>query len=179
VAQALGLAAPFVVAGAAAAAVTAALATAAPGPGDSAAEERPSLAALRAARREPGVVAALAAILLGGLAGGMISLLAPLELHLAGFSGASIGLAFSTAALIFIAASAATVWAGDRAVTVPAVLVAAVSLALALSPPRSAGERSPASPPCASARPCARFCTRRRIPWGPRVDPAPASGRAW
>jgi predicted MFS family arabinose efflux permease len=139
VAQALGLAAPFVVAGAAAAAVTAVLATAAAGPGDATSEKRPSLAAILAAYREPRLVAAIAAILLGGLAGGMISLLAPLELHVAGFSGASIGLAFSAAALLFIAASAVTVWAGDRAVTVPAVIVAAVSLALALSPATLSG----------------------------------------
>jgi predicted MFS family arabinose efflux permease len=140
VAQAFGLAAPFLVAGAAAAAVTVVLATGAAGPGDSKAHEPPSLAAIRAARRDPALVAAIAAILLGGLAGGMISLLAPLELHVAGFSGASIGLAFSIAALLFIAASAATVWAGERAVNVPAVLVAAVSLALVLFPATLSGE---------------------------------------
>jgi predicted MFS family arabinose efflux permease len=139
VAQAWGLAAPFVLAGAAAAAVTVVLATADAGPGDSTDEERAGLAVIRAAAREPALVAAIAAILLGGLAGGMISLLAPLELHVAGFSGASIGLAFSTAALLFIAGSAATVWAGERAVKVPAVLLAAVSLALAISPATLSG----------------------------------------
>jgi predicted MFS family arabinose efflux permease len=138
VAQELGLAAPFVLAGAAAAAVTVVLATAA-GPGAATGEERAGLAVIRAASREPALVAAIAAILLGGLAGGMISLLAPLELHVAGFSGASIGLAFSTAALLFIAASAATVWAGERTVKVRAVLIAAVALALAISPATLSG----------------------------------------
>jgi MFS transporter, ACS family, D-galactonate transporter len=139
VSELLGLAAPFVVAGAAAAAVTVVLATAAVGPGDSTDEGRPSLAVFRAAYRDPALGAAMAAILLGGLAGGMISLLAPLELHVAGFSGASIGLIFSIAALLFIVGSALTVWAGERAVKVPAVLVAAVSLALALSPATVSG----------------------------------------
>ena len=139
VAQALGLAAPFVVAGAAAAAVTAVLATAAAGPGDAPSEKRPSLAAIRAARREPGLVAALAAILLGGLAGGMISLLAPLELHAAGFSEASIGLAFSGAAVIFIAASALTVRLGERAMNVSVILLGGVAFALALTPATLSG----------------------------------------
>lgn len=81
----------------------------------------------------------MAAIVLGGLAGGMISLLAPLEVHVADFSSASIGLVFSIAALLFIVGSALTVWAGERAVKVPAVLVAAVSPALALSPATVSG----------------------------------------
>jgi predicted MFS family arabinose efflux permease len=139
VSEALGLAAPFVVAGAAAAVVTVVLATAAAGPGDSTDEEWPSLALFRAAYRDPALATAMVAILLGGLAGGMISLLAPLQLHVAGFSGASIGLVFSIAALLFIVGSALPVWAGERAVKVPAVLVAAVSLALALSPATVSG----------------------------------------
>jgi predicted MFS family arabinose efflux permease len=139
VAGVLGLAAPFWVAGAAALAVTVVLATATVGPGEPADEERPTLSAIRAAYREPALLAAITAILLGGLAGGMISLLAPLELDDAGFSGASIGLAFSAAALLFIAGSAATVWAGERAVKVRTVLVAAASLALALSPATLSG----------------------------------------
>ena len=176
VSEVLGLAAPFVVAGAAAAAVTVVLATAAPRPGDSRDEERPSLAVFRAAFRDPGLATAMAAILLGGLAGGMISLLAPLELHVAGFSGASIGLAFSTAALLFIAASAATVWAGERAVTVPAVLIAAVSLALAISPATvSGGAVAVVTAVCLSA-PARAFLYTASYPLGAAAAPRAGLG---
>jgi hypothetical protein len=78
-----------------------------------------SAGAFRAVAGEPGILAALLAILLGGLVGSTISLLAPLELHAAGLSKASIGLVFSAAALIFILASAATVKLGERVIHVP------------------------------------------------------------
>jgi predicted MFS family arabinose efflux permease len=139
VAQRFGLAAPFAIAGAMAAAVTAVLVTAPAGARPETAEERPSVATVRAAGREPAVVAALTAIVLAGLVGAMISLLAPLELHARGLSGASIGAAFSTAALIFIAASAATVRLGERAIRVSAVAVASVAVAVAISPATASG----------------------------------------
>ena len=135
----LGLAAPFVIAAVAATAVTLVLATAGPGRDTPAAQERLSTAAIRAAAGEPGILAALLAILLGGLVGSTISLLAPLELHAAGLSKASIGLVFSAAALIFILASAVTVKLGERVIHVPAVLAGALAFALTLTPATLSG----------------------------------------
>ena len=133
-ADALGLAAPFVAAAAMAAAVAVALVTAPAGRADAAPPERTTLSAVSAATREPRVGTALAAVLLAGLAGGMISVVGPLELHGAGLSGASIGAAFSAAALVFIAASALTVWLGSRLVGVVPMLAACAAFTIALSP---------------------------------------------
>jgi len=139
VAAQLGLAAPFAIAGVATLAVTAVLATAGRGQAAPAAKEGLTLAALRAAGGEPGVLAGLAAILIGGLVGSTISLLAPLELHAAGFSEASIGLTFSGAALIFIVASAATVRLGERVINVRSVLAGGLAFALTLTPATLSG----------------------------------------
>jgi len=127
-----------VIAGVATVVVTAVLTTAPPGRAAAGAQAQPT-ATLRTAAAQPGVVVALAAIVLGGLVGGMISLLAPLELHAAGFSEASIGLAFSGAAVIFIAASALTVRLGERAMNVSVILLGGVAFALALTPATLSG----------------------------------------
>jgi MFS family permease len=139
VAQALGQAAPFGLAAAACAAVTAVLATAPRSTPAAADAERATPAALRSAAAEPSVSAALGAVLVAGLAGGTISVLGPLELHSAGFAEGAIGLAFSIAALIFIATSAVTVWLGERVIRVLAVQGGLATIALVLAPGEVSG----------------------------------------
>lgn len=135
----LGLAAPFLVAAVLALVATVLLATAKPGSLCAPAEKSVRLVTLRAAGRDPGIVAALVAILLAGLGGGALSILVPLELHAAGFSGASIGLVFSTAAVVFIVVSAATARLGERAVRVAVVLFAALAYGATISPATASG----------------------------------------
>ena len=85
-----------------------------------------------AARRSPGVVTAAAVLAVAGAVGGVIQLLVPLQLHQAGFSASATGLAFSAAAGVYIVISALTVKLGDKATTVRTATLA--GLALALSP---------------------------------------------
>ena len=62
------------------------------------------------------VVASLVLMALGGMLGGAVNLLVPLELHRAGVSPAGIGAAFAASAILFIGSSAVVAHIGDRAV---------------------------------------------------------------
>jgi predicted MFS family arabinose efflux permease len=139
VAENVSLGAPFLIAGIVTAIVVAVLATAPAGQAPEHADAAPTLTTLRVAGREPGIVAALVAILLGGMAGGVFSVVVPLELHEGGFSEADIGVAFSSAALIFIVASAVVVARGDALITVGAVLAGGTGFLLALTPATLSG----------------------------------------
>ena len=73
---------------------------------------------------------------LGGLLGGVVNLLVPLQLHRNGVATASIGAAFGASAVLFIASSAAVAHLGERAaqagVGATAAALAAVTLILVL-----------------------------------------------
>src|SRR2546430_12856899 len=101
-----GLAAPCLGAAGWASALAAGLALNSSGSGKPAAAERRLAAALRAGRRDRRVTASLALMALGGLFGGMVNLLVPLQLHRNGLATGSIGAAFAASAALFIAASA-------------------------------------------------------------------------
>ena len=76
----------------------------------------PGGGAVVAAMRDRLVVASLVLMALGGMLGGAVNLLVPLELHRAGVSAAGIGAAFAASAILFIASSAVVAHIGDRAV---------------------------------------------------------------
>jgi predicted MFS family arabinose efflux permease len=123
----------FTIVGVAAAVVTLLLAIAPRG--RSSPHEHQSLRALlEVARSEPLIAAGLAVMTLGGLADGVINLLASLELSAGGLSVAATGLVFSTAAAIFICVSAIAARAGSRAVSVRSCGIAALGQAGALVP---------------------------------------------
>jgi predicted MFS family arabinose efflux permease len=86
------------------------------------------------APREPGVVGGACALAIVGAVGGVTQLLVPLQLHRAGLSAASTGIAFSAAAGVYIVVSAAVVRVGRRLRTVRAAALAAMLLALSLLP---------------------------------------------
>ncbi len=112
-----GLAAPFAVAAAVTAVLVAALALETSGTGHrDAIEGIPGGGAVVAAMRDRLVVASLVLMALGGMLGGAVNLLVPLELHRAGVSAAGIGAAFAASAILFIASSAVVAHIGDRAV---------------------------------------------------------------
>ena len=90
-------------------------------------------AAVRASVRRPEVRAALAIMLLGGVAMSAINLLVPLELHANGVSTARIGLVYSASSAIFIAVSGYIARLGARAVTIAAAGAATLLLAGSLS----------------------------------------------
>ncbi|HET9102512.1 MAG TPA: MFS transporter [Solirubrobacteraceae bacterium] len=95
----------------------------------------PSLHQLfRVAPRQPGVVNGALVLAIVGAVGGITQLLVPLELHHAGFSAAAIGVAFSVAALVYIAVSALAVRGGHRLTTPRAAAITGVLLAAALLP---------------------------------------------
>jgi MFS family permease len=126
--QRFGLAAPFTVAAAVTTLLTAGLALESSTSGRAVASEQATLHALAAAARERRVTASLALMGLGGLVGGVINLLVPLQLHRNGVTTASIGAAFGASAVLFIAASAAVAHLGERAAQAG---VGAVAAALA------------------------------------------------
>jgi MFS family permease len=113
--QRFGLAAPFTVAAAVTALLTAGLALESSASGRAIASEQATLHALAAAAREHRVTASLALMGLGGLLGGVVNLLVPLQLHRNGVATASIGAAFAASAVLFIASSAAVAHIGERA----------------------------------------------------------------
>ena len=128
VAEHAGTSVPFVATAIAAAAVTAALAASGPG-GVADHEPQHVLATFRAARAEGLIVAAFAAMFIGGIADGVVNLLAPLQLDASDLSTGSIGLVFSASAAIFIVTSALVARLGDRAVTLAVLGVSALVLA--------------------------------------------------
>jgi MFS family permease len=113
--QRFGLAAPFTVAAAVTTLLTAGLALEGSASGRAIATEQATLPALAAAARERRVTASLALMGLGGLLGGVVNLLVPLQLHRNGVTTASIGAAFGASAVLFIASSAAVAHLGERA----------------------------------------------------------------
>jgi predicted MFS family arabinose efflux permease len=129
-----GAAAPFVVAGLIAAAVTVALAfvsRGAPAASPARPAQRPRAVMADAGRGLAGGALALA---LSGATNATLQLLVPMQLHRTGASTASIGLAFSAAAGLYIAISAVVVRLGHRAATPRTNALAALVLALALLP---------------------------------------------
>ena len=131
-ADALGLASPFL----AVAAQSAGLAVALQGqPREHRRAEAvrpPSRSDFANVVRHPGVLTAAAVLAISGAVGGVTQLLLPLQLHHVGFSASATGLAFSGAAGVYIVVSTLTVKLGHRATTVRAATVA--GLALAVSP---------------------------------------------
>ena len=113
--QRYGLAAPFAVAAAVTVILGAWLALEPSGSGRSPAPAQATVRALAAAMRERRVSASLALMGLGGLLGGAVNLLVPLQLHQNGVTTAAIGAAFAASAVLFIASSAAVAHLGDRA----------------------------------------------------------------
>jgi hypothetical protein len=128
--QRFGLAAPFAVAAAVTALLGAGLALEGSGSGRAVASERATTGALAAAARDRRVTASLALMGLGGLLGGVVNLLVPLQLHQNGVATASIGVAFGASAVLFIGSSAVVAHQGERAATT-AVGAAAAALAAA------------------------------------------------
>ena len=86
-----------------------------------------------------GLAAGALAVALSGATNSVLQLLVPLQLHRSGASTAAIGVAFSCAAALYIAVSAAVVRLGRRAVTARTNALAALLLALALVPAGSMG----------------------------------------
>ncbi len=113
--QRYGLAAPFTVAAGVTVILGAWLALEPSGSGRSAAPAQATVRARAAAMRERRVSASLALMGLGGLLGGAVNLLVPLQLHQNGVTTAAIGAAFAASAVLFIASSAAVAHLGDRA----------------------------------------------------------------
>src|SRR3954447_20028065 len=133
----LGFAAPFLGAGVIAALVTVALAGVSRGAGPAGGAPGRPLAGLSRAGR--GLAAGAVALALSGATNATLQLLMPLQLHRTGLTTASIGLAFSAAAGLYIAISAVVVRLGRRAATPRTNAIAAVLLALALLPAGSSG----------------------------------------
>jgi hypothetical protein len=92
---------------------------------------RPAAGLARAGRTLAGGALTLA---ISGAINAVVQLLVPLQLHAAGATTQSIGLAFSCAAGLYIAVSAVVVRLGRRAVTPRTNALAALVLALALLP---------------------------------------------
>jgi MFS family permease len=101
--------------------------------------ERPSARSLARLVRRPGVGAAAAALIVSGAVSGTSQLLISSGLHHSGMSTETIGLAFSAAAVCYIAVSAATVKLGDRARTLRFNALATTMMSLALLPALAAG----------------------------------------
>src|SRR5439155_1753297 len=113
--QRFGLAAPFTVAAVATLAVMVALMLDSSGSGGAVEVAQPLVSIVRAAVSDHGVLVSVLLMSLGGLIGGVVNLLVPLQLRQNGMSTASIGLLFGVSAAAFIASSAVTARFGDRA----------------------------------------------------------------
>ena len=112
--QRFGLAAPFTVTAVATLTVLVALLMEPSGSGAAAEATQPFASIVRAAASDHGVLVSVVLMSLGGLIGGVVNLLVPLQLHQNGVSTASIGLLFGVAAALFITCSAFTARLGDR-----------------------------------------------------------------
>src|SRR5215218_3881803 len=132
--------APFVVAGIAAAGLTIVLARRSSDE-TRVASQSPALAGSLStvARAGRGLTGGALALAISGATNAVVQLLVPLQMHDAGASTESIGLAFSCAAGLYIAVSAAIVRLGRRAVTSRTNALAALVLAVALFPAGSSG----------------------------------------
>jgi MFS family permease len=118
--QRFGLAAPFTVAAVVTLLLTAWLAVVPSPAARPALPEKASVKAIAGAFRERRIGASLALMGLGGLLGGAVNLLVPLELHRDGVATASIGAVFAVSAMLFIGTSGAVAQLGDRAVSAAA-----------------------------------------------------------
>jgi hypothetical protein len=102
--------------------------------------ERSSVPPLAGLARRPGVAAAAGALVVSGAVSGTSQLLISSGLHQSGISAGNIGLAFSAAAVCYVAVSAATVRLGDRARTLRFNALATTLLSIALLPALAAGD---------------------------------------
>jgi len=144
-AQHTGIGVPFLLIAAVAALVATPLALGS-SPGRAERSDRPdslapqaSLRSLGALVRSPGVGAAAGGLVVSGAVSGVSQLLITLGLHHYGFSTGKIGLAFSAAAVCYIAVSASIVRVGERAHTLRFNALATLALALALVPALTGG----------------------------------------
>ena len=113
--QRFGLAAPYTVCAVITAGIVPAMLAAGSRGGGRAESAPPLLSTLAAAMRSRLILASLLLMGLGGMVGGAVNLLVPLQLHRNGLTSAGIGLAFSAAAVAFIASSAGVARLGERA----------------------------------------------------------------
>ena len=111
-----GLAAPFTVAAVVTGLIVTALALETSGTGHREASKGLPGGAVIAALHDRLVVTSLVLMALGGMIGGAVNLLVPLELHRDGVTAAGIGAAFAASAVLFIGISAGVAHLGDRAV---------------------------------------------------------------
>ncbi|HEU0193619.1 MAG TPA: MFS transporter [Gaiellales bacterium] len=123
----------FTCVGAAAAMVTLLL-VGAPAGRSSQHDHQPFRTLVDVSRREVLIAAGLVVMTLGGLADGVINLLASLELSAGGLSAAATGLVFSMASAILIAVSSMVARAGNRAISIRSCGIAAMVQAGALIP---------------------------------------------
>jgi MFS family permease len=147
-AQVTGVQVPFLVIAVVVAAVVAPLvlaspapraARAAPSPAPMVATPESSMRSLLGLLRRPGVGAAAGGLAVSGAVSGVSQLLITTGLHGDGLSSSRIGLAFSAAAVLYIAASAVTVKFGARARTLRTNALATGLLAVALLPALAGG----------------------------------------
>ncbi len=89
---------------------------------------------LRVIAADRTTIAATAAIVVAGISTGVAYLLAPEELHRAGGSAGTIGLAFSAAGILFVIGSVITAFYGRRAVRLSIAFAGMLAVALAISP---------------------------------------------
>jgi MFS family permease len=113
--QRFGLAAPFLVCAAATAALVPAMVLSGSRAGGRVESVPPLLETVAGAVRSAPIRASLILMGLGGLVGGAVNLLVPLQLHRNGLTSAGIGVVFSAAAVAFIASSAVVARFGERA----------------------------------------------------------------
>ena len=98
-----------------------------------------SVRALVSLMRRPGVAAGAGGLVVSGAVSGVSQLLITLGLHHYGLSTGKIGLAFTSAAVCYIAVSAWTVKLGERARTLRFNAIATLALSVALLPALAGG----------------------------------------
>ncbi|HEY3763683.1 MAG TPA: MFS transporter [Gaiellales bacterium] len=132
--QRYGLAAPFTVTAAVTVLLAAGLAADHSETGRTTPAAEATTRALSSALRDRRVGVSLVLMTLGGLLGGAVNLLVPLQLHRNGVTTAAIGLAFAVSAILFIGTSAGVAQLGDRAVSagIGAVATAAAAVTLVI-----------------------------------------------
>ena len=130
--QRFGLAAPFLSCAIATAAVVSAMALSQSDAGQRLEGVPPLLQTMRAAMASRLILSSLLLMTLGGFVGGATNLLAPLQLHQNGLSSAAIGVAFSAAAIAFIASSGLVARFGERAARVEVGVIATVLMSATL-----------------------------------------------
>ena len=132
-AQHAGLETPFATGAAALGLVTAALifVPSVPRP---ARPSEPFFTDILAVRKQPLIVGAMVVLALSGLSSGAVNLLVPLQLERNGLSAGEVGLALSSAWLLFTAGSAVVARLSDRVASLRVASAAALVLTIALIP---------------------------------------------